>query len=162
MGHEIFFQMRVVSSNLVENSGRNQWIGDDKSAFQVSPCRCASLPTLGHDFSLCAEPFSTKFLSNVGFKIVFRMGVVSFDLVWNRARNGWASDGRSGWWFFVRLPRCVARARSAVCRASAQAGLHAKKKTQVTASDVVSSHVSTKNQARGYLQDSVLNRKGEQ
>ena len=73
------------------------------------------------------------------------MWVVSFDLVRNRTRNGRASDGRSGRWFFVRLPRCVARARSAVCRASAQAGLHAKKKkTQVTASDVVSSHVFTK------------------
>jgi hypothetical protein len=71
------------------------------------------------------------------------MGVVSFDLVRNRTRNGWTSDGRSGRWLFVRLPRCVARARSTVRRGSAQAGLHARS-TQVTASDVVSRHVVTK------------------
>jgi len=55
--HEIIFQMRVVSSNLVGNSGRNRWFGDDRSAFRVSPCRCASLPTLGHEFSRHAQPF---------------------------------------------------------------------------------------------------------
>jgi hypothetical protein len=88
--------MRVVSSDLVENSGRNREFGEGRSASGESPCRCASPPTLGRQFSRHGQPSRTKFGAGMDPETVFRTGVVAFDLVRNRARDCRSSGGWSG------------------------------------------------------------------
>jgi hypothetical protein len=97
--------------------------------FAAFPCRCASLPTSGHEFSRYAQPFLTKFVSNLGNKIIFRMKLVSFDLIQNRARNCRTSDGRSRRWFFCAA--ATTRRTGSLCRVPHQtvASVHTQKQT---------------------------------
>lgn len=85
--------MRVVSPDLVENSGRNREFGEGRSALRAG---VLLLRLWGASSPGTASRLGRNLVPGMDPETVFRTGVVAFDLVRNRARDCRSSGGWSG------------------------------------------------------------------